>query len=35
LSKNCLLKHLIEGKIEEDIKVTERHGKIRKKAATG
>jgi hypothetical protein len=30
LRRNCLLKHIIEGKIEEGIKVTERQGKRRK-----
>jgi hypothetical protein len=30
LSRNCLQKHVIEGKIEERIKVTERGGRRRK-----
>jgi hypothetical protein len=31
LSRNCLLKHVIEGKVEEGIKVTERRGRRHKK----
>jgi hypothetical protein len=30
LCKNCLLKHVIEGKIEERIEVAERRGRRRK-----
>jgi hypothetical protein len=30
LRRNCLLKHVIEGKIEERIKLTERPGRRRK-----
>jgi hypothetical protein len=28
LCRNCILKHIIEGKIEEGIEVKERHGRI-------
>jgi hypothetical protein len=31
LHKNCLIKHVIEGKIEEMIEVTGRRGRKRKK----
>jgi hypothetical protein len=35
LRRNCLLKHVIEGKIQERIKVTERRGRRRKQLLDG